>query len=197
MHVGVMVDPLSPSEPSRPKLCLLVLFSLLFGLGVIAFRAGLDATPYETADPQGRTMGFNDSFYAEHYGIILSNCSAYRTLNYLSPYDYLFIAAHLVMAVLLLRGVGRGWVIGFGAIQPLVFPFGVPGVLFLVVKIASVFSNSNDDREAFIDIPFIALMAHPVWLIACAVIVWKFWRARRRELLRARALGANGGELLA
>ena len=51
----------------------LVGLTFVFALAVVALDAGVRATPYETADSEGRTMGFNDQFSTEHYRIVLGN----------------------------------------------------------------------------------------------------------------------------
>jgi hypothetical protein len=57
----------------RKRFIFLVILSLGFTVWVIGYRGGVGATPYDTVDSMGRTMGFNDHFSHEHYRIIVGN----------------------------------------------------------------------------------------------------------------------------
>ncbi|MGI9240684.1 MAG: hypothetical protein ACR2RV_07780, partial [Verrucomicrobiales bacterium] len=174
------VDP-GPHQSSRSGLVALVVLSLFFGLSVIGFRAGLDATPYETTDSAGRQMGFNDTFSKEHYGLILGNCSILRTLGYMGLYDWLFVGCHGLGIIALLRGRDELRVSVFFLVQPIIFPWGIPGLLVLFFTLWGVFSGTGGhDREAFVDIPYVPLMAHSFWLLVCAVVSWCLMRSRRK-----------------
>ena len=167
--------------PRRSGLVALVVLSLFFGLSVIGFRAGLDATPYETTDSAGRQMGFNDTFSKEHYGIILSNCSVLGTLYYMGLYEWLFVGCHALAIVALVRWGDEPQVIAFFLVQALVFPWGIPGQIVLFLTLWGAFSGTGGhDREAFVDIPYIPVMAHSFWLLVCAVIVWRLIRSRKK-----------------
>lgn len=161
------LPPGSGSGRRHPLLAALVALSLGFGLLVIAFYDALGATPWDTRDSAGNTMGFNDPFSAEHYEIILRQISPARALGGVGGYGLLLIGAHVTMAALLLRGVRRRWVLGFCALQPAVFFWGVFGLLYLPAELASPIGK---DREGFVDMPWVELMAHGAWLYACAAI---------------------------
>jgi hypothetical protein len=175
-------NPIRATGQRRPLgLVALVILSLGFGLMAIAFRAGLDATPYETTDSAGREMGFNDVFSSEHYGIILRNCFLLGTLDYMGSYDWLFVGCHALAIVLLLWERDGPWTIAFFLAQGLVFPWGMPGQIVLVVSLWGALSGTSSyDREAFVDIPYIPLMAHSFWLLTVAVITWSIVRSRRK-----------------
>lgn len=180
-------NPISAAAQWRPVgLVGLVILSLAFGLSVVAFRAGLDATPYETTDSAGREMGFNDTFSWEHYGIILQNCSVLGTLDYMGPYEWLLLGCHALAIVLLLRVPDKPWTVGFFLAQPLLFPWGLPGQIVLFAYLwGTVSGTGSHDREGFIDIPFIPLIAHSFWLLTAGVIAWRTIWSRRAARAQA------------
>ncbi len=156
----------------------LVVLSLVFGLSVIAFQAGLGATAYETTDSEGRTMGFNDRFSREHYGIILGNVSLQGTPG--SMHDLIFVGMH-GLALGLLAGVRDGkWMIRFCLLQPLVFPLGLLGIYILPLWVADIAYYRTSDRESFVDVPFVPIMAGGFWLWVVAAIAWRLHRFRKR-----------------
>jgi hypothetical protein len=162
----------------HPGLVALVVASLTFGLVAVAFYTALEATPYETTDSAGRTMGFNDPFSAGHYEIIVSKVSIGRMLTGIGPYELLLIGAQLTMAVLLWRPARPRWIIGFCALQPAVFFWGVFGLLYLPFDLPTL---SGKDREGFIDMPWVELISHGAWLYVCLVIVIRVWLVGRRQ----------------
>lgn len=78
----------------RRPLYAAVILSFLTFFSFAWILGGIDATPNTTTDSKGRTMGFNDVFSAEHYGIILRNGDLYHTLRHLFK-DDLWIIQHL------------------------------------------------------------------------------------------------------
>jgi hypothetical protein len=166
----------------RFGLVALVLLSLGFSLSVIAFRAGLDATPYETTDSAGREMGFNDPFSWEHYGIIFQNCSPSRTLAYMGQYEWLLVVCHALATMLLLWRPDKTGTFAFFLAQPLIFPWGLPGQIVLFASLWGLLSGTGShDREWFIDIPYIPMVAHSFWLLTVAVITWRIVRSKRES----------------
>ena len=162
------------------KLIVLVVLSLVFTFVVIGFRGGVAATPYDTMDSAGRTMGFNDHFSYEHYRIIVGNMN----LGQMGTHEWLLVAAHLVMIVLL-RLVRRKWwiIFSYALAQVLCFPWGVLGFVALPAYVLGCVTQSND-RESIVDMPFIKMEAGAVWLAVASFIGWRMWRARRQLILQ-------------
>ena len=154
------------------------MLSLVCGILFIAFRAGISATSYGATDSAGRTMGFNDDFSVEHYGIILENVSIIGTFEFMEAYEYVFLGIHLLAIGLLLRNKPiQMWLITFFAIQPLIFPWGFLGILYVPIYLKMGLALSLD-REMFIDNPFVWLTAHAVWIVAATFSAWRLFRAR-------------------
>jgi hypothetical protein len=80
---------------------------------------------------------------------------------------------HLVGAVLLFAcsRVSVRLLRWFFALQVVVFPFGLPSILILPL----VFGGSlvrGMDREGFVDVPFIVMVAHPIWILTSLLIAF-------------------------
>lgn len=155
------------------RLTLYVVGSALFCLLIVALRLGIGATSYETTDGLGRPMGFNDPLYWEHYLIILRN---FRLADLFKPrcvYEWVLALAHIGGVVLLLLSlrISSRLVRWYFAVQALVFPIGIPAVAILpMAGVGSLFRPM--DREGFIDIPFIIVFAHPVWVLTSLFIMF-------------------------
>ena len=161
----------------RPTLnsIFLVLIGLcfLFALAVVALDAGVHATPWETADSQGRTMQFSDRFSAEHYRIVLGNIRPWQIFQPRYFYDWLLLA---------MMGVGA-WRLGseersrtpstrwffFG--QSALFFLVWMGMPFSVVPETMIrLSRCQLTRGDFVDVPFTWMMAQPPWVLVSLVI---------------------------
>ncbi len=97
-------------------------------------------------------------------------------------YTWILLGAQLIGAGLLLFG-GKfrpRFVRWFFALQAVVFPLGVPGLVYLPFLIANPIPS---DREGFVDIPFIPFVCHPVWIAVSLLIVFT---------MRGPGLGAAG-----
>ena len=153
------------------RLAFPVLASFAVFACAVVLRLGIGATPYETTDSAGRPMGFNDRLHGEHYLIILRNFSPTDLLSPECVYEWILLVAHLVGAGILLncRRVGPRLCRWFFLAQAAVFPVGLLALPFLPFLVASVFTGGMD-REGFIDIPFIAATAHPVWVVTSLTI---------------------------
>lgn len=160
----------------------LVVMSLGFCLFVMTFHDAVGATPWETEDSAGRTMGFNDRFSPEHFGILLRSCSLVRTLTPPSVYEGALIAAHGLMLVLLLWCPADKWVYGFAVLQPFLFPWGIAFPVTLPHFLLELITRDVGDREAFIDIPYVAFKAHPMWVLVSLIIAWCAFRSGRRRV---------------
>jgi hypothetical protein len=161
---------------------------------IVVLRLGLGATPYSTTDSLGRPMGFNDPLFTEHYFIMASNFNAADLFKFERWYEWLLAAAHIVGAGLLWKGAhisvrAARW---FFASQMFLFPFGVIAIVFLpLLVVGSVFNRA--DRESFVDVPFIIMIAHPVWLLTSLYITFalhgaglglsKVWAGMKRMFL--------------
>lgn len=164
-----------------------VIWAVLLSLAVFAgsawLRGGIGATPYETTDSAGRTMGFNVVFSAEHYGIILRNASlraAWEQLGDDAPWyprwHLLLLLAHGVL-FWMLRRCGARAIRRFLIVQPVLFFWGVMGLLFVPMCVADLLWFRTSDRESFVDIPFIAFLSQGMWLWVCAFA----WFRLRKE----------------
>lgn len=193
---------MKPSSNSFARLrrqsIVLIVVSLVFGLFVIAFMAGLNATSYETTDAAGRTMGFNDRFSGEHYRIILGNMSwrgtfkemwegHYLLFGSIRGYEWLFVAMHGFALGLLVWARQEKWVIRFFLLQPLLFPLGILGIYALPLMVIDAAWFRTADREAFVDVPFVWVAAHGCWVIVSTIIAWRFFRYGRRAARSALA----------
>jgi hypothetical protein len=143
-------------------------------LFLVILYCGIVATPYETADSAGRTMGFNDRLSLEHYGIIIRNFKPSLLLRSEYLYDQILFTSYAVGFVLIFsrRFFGLRSTRWFFAIQALLFPFAWAGLLAFPVIAFSIFTGQMD-RESFIDIPFLWVTAHTVWLVTSMLIVWR------------------------
>jgi hypothetical protein len=151
----------------------LVTLSFTFSSLVIMFVAGTWNTPFSATDTAGRTMGFNDRLSPQHYGIVFSNFE-FKTLFFAEYlYSWLLLLMHVCGAWLLVRHPYR--VQRFFVAQGVIFPLGWGGLFALPSIIGSICRGSLD-REGIIDIPFIALMAQPIWVLTAILI---FATARR------------------
>ena len=154
----------------------LILVSFALCAVVVAAVVGMSNTPYEVADSTGGRMGFNDPLSLEHYRILFSN---FRFQSLFAPayaYTWLLLAMHGLGGWLLLEA-GRldlPRVRRFFVLQGVLFPVGWLGFLTLPSTIWSI-TNGTFDREGFIDVPFIALTAHPIWLATAMIIQAMSW----------------------
>lgn len=147
----------------------------------IIVNAGIWNTPYETTDSLGRRMGFNDPLSWEHFWIILSNFRPQVLLTPAYAYTWLLLAMHGLGAWLIARTdrLSRPRIRWFFALQLLLFPFGWLGFIALPMMVGWLF-NGTFDRETIIDVPFISITAHTVWIGTAAVLVLASWRANIR-----------------
>lgn len=168
---------------THPVAVALVLISLISTLGFIALDAGMAQTPWDTTDSAGHAMGFNDPLSLEHYRIALAH---FRVQTLVSPqyaYSLLLLAAQGVALV----GIGRsgGWESlrfrWFLGLQGLVFPAGLLS-LALAIPLGVILQmlRGTFDREGFIDMPFVAVTAQPIWVLVSAILCFWGWRRSRR-----------------
>jgi hypothetical protein len=123
-------------------------------------------------------MGFNDPLSLEHYRVLVSN---FRFQSLLAPaYAYTWwLSAMHAMGGWLLYNAGRlnlphiRWFFG---LQVVLFPMGWLGFLLLPSTLLSI-AKGTFDREGFIDVPFIALTAHPIWIGTAMIILAMSWVA--------------------
>jgi hypothetical protein len=176
---------MSAVSPNRRPLFVAVILSFLTFWVFAWIRGGVAATPYTATDSLGRTMGFNDVFSAEHYGIILRNADVRHTLQVLTEDDmriqhWALIAAHLAMLALLAKA-GARTIRWFLCVQPVFFFWGWFGFWVLPIAVYDLLWGHTSDREGFVDIPYVAIMSQGAWFLACGFIFWKL-RPRRRAV---------------
>ena len=126
-------------------------------------------------------MGFNDRFSVEHYGIILGTMSARGTLGAMHVYEWVFVGMH-GLALVFLAGVREAkWIVRFCLLQPLVFPWGLIGIYALPLWVVDIAFYHTSDREAYVDAPFVPIIAHGLWLMMVFVLAWRWHRFRTRQ----------------
>jgi hypothetical protein len=169
------------------------LLACLGSLSVVLLCRGIESAikrvPYDTTDSMGRTMGFNDRFSQEHWGILL------RTIDWQdyrfeaqaldSVYFWLSVLMHFAAVGWILRGDPlrlRTPLVFLGA-QILAFPLGLLGLVILPAMFAELISG-NFDREGIIDTPFLAVTGHTVWLLTCLASVLMIFIHQRRTAWR-------------
>jgi hypothetical protein len=167
----VMIQP----QSNRRPLYFVVLLSLLMFGGFAWLMGGVEATPYSATDSQGRTMGFNDVFSAEHYGLILDNAGLARTFKHLAGDDCWFhhlalLAAHVALLFFLAKSELRTLRI-FLWCQPVIFFWGWLGFWILPIEMVALLWAQTNTRESFIDIPYVAIMSQGAWFLACAFVL--------------------------
>lgn len=184
--VGTCLNSRDVTRSPFPRRSSLVAVVLSFGVLVAAawIRGGVAATPYETADSAGRTMGFNDVFSGEHYRILLRNADWGHSVEQMGVdggfpawQNWGLAAAHGVLIALLLAAPA-GLIRAFLLVQPVVFFWGWIGFWFLPVEVADILFLHTSDREGFVDTPYIQVVAQGAWFWACALTFWNL-RSRR------------------
>ena len=105
---------------------MLVVASLLVSAAAVISCLGIQATPSETTDSQGRPMGFNDPLSAEHYLIIAQHFRLTQLFKDERWYEWLLFAMHGAGLWLLLSKdrFSPRFIRWFFAAQPAVFPLG-------------------------------------------------------------------------
>lgn len=166
-----MIQP----KPNRRPLYCVVLLSLLMFWGFAWLMGGIEATPYSATDSQGRTMGFNDVFSAEHYDLVLHNAGWVQTFKHLAGDDFWFhhlalLVAHVALLLFLAKSEVRTLRI-FLWCQPVIFFLGWLGFWILPFAIMDLLWGHTNDREGFIDIPYVAIMSQGAWFLACAIVL--------------------------
>jgi hypothetical protein len=166
----------------RKAALLLVAVSFALCTAVIVADVGISHTPHETTDSAGRKMGFNDPLSVEHCWIMLSNFRVQKLFAPVYICSWFLLVMHGVAAWLLLRGepLSRPGVRWFFALQGALFPLGWLGFLALPWIFRSLLKGSFD-RETMIDVPFIALTAHPISIATVMTIFAASWSASARS----------------
>jgi hypothetical protein len=165
----------------RWLLALAVIISLAWCLITCVVHAGFNATPAGATDSNGRTMGFNDRLSAEHYMIMIRSFRLNRMFTAEYGYAWLLIGAHIYALVALLRSGQKGeeckpcvfWV------QNLLFPVGWLGWLVLPPTLHEIVSGTASG-ETIVDIPFVACIGQPVWVLTSSIAGGVLTRARRK-----------------
>jgi hypothetical protein len=170
------------------RLVLFIFASLIVLVVAVVLRVGIGGTFYETTDSIGRPMGFNDSLHAEHYLIMIRNFHPLGLISVEYIYEWVLLAAHIAGVVLLLRtSASARFIRWFFAGQVLLFPFALPS-LFVWPGIVGACLTGRMDREGFVDIPFVWVVSHPVWVLTSIIIAFAirgggfgvhFWKRSR------------------
>jgi len=178
------------SRFTRLPLLLMIALSLGFALLCWAIDTGVRHVPYETQDSLGRPMGFNDRLSREHWAIVFRAVEARDFLPGASGWNSAYFWLLLVMHAIAWRVVGTASFhsprrpLIFFAIQLLLFPVGIPGLVGLPAYLVE-FSKGRLDRESIIDIPFFWCTAHAAWLYTCNLCVITLFLEQRRRAWRA------------
>lgn len=154
-------------------------------------RVGIEATPYDTTDRAGRTMGFNDPLHAEHYLISARSFQPAELLRPQHAYEWLLLAMQAAGAGLLLRGERIPFTRRFFAMQPILFPLGLVFCWVPPLLIAGLLGRGWD-REALTDFPFVLFMgifAHSTWVVSSLIIVLSLRGSGRNVFVLARTGG--------
>ncbi len=169
------------------------LLACLGSLAVVLLCRGIESAigrvPYDTTDSMGRPMGFNDPFSREHWGILLRTIDwqDYRldVLALDSAYFWLTVIMHLVALGWILRGdpLRLRTPLVFLGVQILAFPGGLLGLVIIPVYFVEAFSGKLD-REGIVDVPFLAVTGHAVWLLTCLASVLMIFIHQRRTAWR-------------
>jgi hypothetical protein len=164
-----------PNMNAKSKCAALSLIALSFILSslVIVFVAGVWNTPFSVTDSAGRAMGFNDRFSPEHYASAFSGFIIQSLFNFDYAYSWLLLGMHGWGAWLILGQTKSDTrrIRQFFAAQAILFPVGWIGIFVLPWTLRSIFHGTLD-REGVIDVPFIALTAHPIWLVTAMIIAF-------------------------
>jgi hypothetical protein len=157
---------------------------LLVVVLTMALDAAVGATPWETRDSQGRGMGFNDRFSAEHYRIAFGNLRPWHFFKPVYAYEWLECGMIAWGIRLLGRSSGiRPRVWRFFLLQSAVFLFGWPGWVFFLWPLEVVaLLRLELDRESFVDLPFTWLAAQPPWVLTSAVVAGILYSRSRLHL---------------
>ncbi len=163
-------------KSASPGLVVLAGVSLLFFALVRAFYAGLDATPPGTVDSAGRPMEFNDPLSPEHLLIALRHATSSGTVAALGVYDWVLVAAHLLVIALLLTPRPRKWLARLCWSQVLLFPLGLFGVAVLITAPFGPIGRGTVDRETFTDAAGFVCIDQGFWLLTSLIIGWRVSR---------------------
>jgi hypothetical protein len=89
-------EPGNRVSSTNAKLVWLVAASFLVFAFCVFISVGVQNTPYDTVDTQGRKMGFNDVFSLEHYAIIFSNFKIGTLFDITYAYEWPLFLMHLI-----------------------------------------------------------------------------------------------------
>ena len=179
---------------SRKWLLAMLWGSLIWLVAATVLAVGIDNTPFETRDSQGRTMGFNDKLSREHYVIMLGNFRISSVFSSRYASEWLFLAAHVVGLIL----VTGKWFVSrlakaFFLLQMFLFPAALYGAMILFVSVAAI-GTGRMDREGFTDLPWSPLVSVPFWFVTCVfalrLMPWKTGNGNQSLLISR--LGGRG-----
>jgi hypothetical protein len=105
----------------------------------------------------------------------------------MSTYEWLLVGAHFLAIGLLVFEERMKLTLRYCLLQPLIFPIGFLGFICVPGYAVGIIRNSLD-RESFIDIPFIWIMAHFVWICVALVMAWTLFRWRTSVASKAATL---------
>jgi hypothetical protein len=175
-----------PPAPSLWPLVVAVLVSAAVLAGSAWIRGGVEATSYDEVDSVGRPMGFNDVFSAEHYVMLLRNADVANVVEQMNSGNWWqhwgLLVAHGVLLWLIATGTRRT-VRWFLLAQLVIFYWGWVGFWFLPIEVADLFWMHSNDREGFVDLPYIAIMSQGAWFWVCALVWWQVRRVGRMRVL--------------
>ena len=125
-------------------------------------------------------------FSAEHYGTLLRNADVAHAIEQMNSgsawQHWLLVVAHVVLLWLIATGT-RQTVRWFLAAQLVIFYWGWVGFWFMPIEVADLFWIHSNDREGFVDLPYIAIMSQGTWFWVCALVWWQVRRVGRMRVL--------------
>jgi hypothetical protein len=126
---------------------------------------GIENTPYNAQDSQGRQIGFNDRLSSEHYAIILGNFLPGLLLSPKYVFDFGYLTASAATIIVAGTRIFAGkYAKAFFALQFLLLPVALLGA-FVLVHVLCWIPTGKIDRETFVDIPvFNILVSSPITL---------------------------------
>jgi hypothetical protein len=180
-------------------LCLLGLCFVDVALS-LALVVGLKATPWNTMDSRGRTMGFNDQFSLEHYEIALRNIRPDKLFRTEFGYEGAVLIAILIGIWCLgsesrrARAM-REW---YFHLQLGVFFPGIVGMVLFWPRMMLDLVSLQADREFFDDMPTGLILTHSPWALLSLTIalVLRADSLSQNEMPESECRPVEDGEIL-
>lgn len=175
-----------PANPNRHQISFTVaiLLSVLPLFLAAWFLGGLESTSFDATDSQGRRLGFNDVLSEEHYGMIWAKGTAQLAKSELKGWSMLLLLQQAIFLGAVLAGQARSkpftWLLW---LQPAFFFWGLVGLYIMPICLLDWLNPfTGNDREAYVDVPFVEIMGQGAWLWACGYMGWKLcWQSKQER----------------